>query len=177
MYFVIPAAIAMREANTVSILANGITHWKRGQLLGAGSFGKVYAGLDLVSGTQIAVKQVRFPSEPTKRRSKEVDALETEIELLRNLDHPNIVRYFGTNRTDNRFYIFLEYASDGSVTSALNRFGAFSEAVVRRYTRQILEGLAYLHANNIMHRDIKSSNMLVDHGIVKLSDFGCSRKV
>ena len=105
----------------MNIINKGITHWKRGQLLGAGSFGKVYAGLDLVSGTQIAVKQVRIPSESSKRRSKEVDALETEIELLKGLDHPNIVRYFGTSRNDNRFYIFLEYASDGSVTSAINR--------------------------------------------------------
>lgn len=59
----------------------------------------------------------------------------------------------------------------------VRRFGAFSEAVVRRYTRQILEGLKYLHLNGIMHRDIKGANLLVDHGIVKLSDFGCSRKV
>ena len=48
---------------------------------------------------------------------------------------------------------------------------------MRRYTRQVLHGLQYLHQHGIMHRDIKSSNLLVDHGIVKLSDFGCSRKV
>ena len=62
----------MREANTMDLVEHGITHWKRGQLLGAGSFGKVYAGLDLKSGTQIAVKQVRVPAEASKKRSKEV---------------------------------------------------------------------------------------------------------
>lgn len=62
-------------------------------------------------------------------------------------------------------------------TVILCRFGAFPEAVVRRYTKQVLQGLQYLHENDIMHRDIKSSNLLVDHGIVKLSDFGCSRKM
>jgi mitogen-activated protein kinase kinase kinase len=111
----------MREANTLDIMARGIEHWKRGQLLGAGSFGKVYAGLDLKSGTQIAVKQVRIPTETSKRRSKEVDAQEREIELLKGLDHPNIVRYFGTSRVDGKFNIFLEYASDGSLTSAIHR--------------------------------------------------------
>ena len=63
------------------------------------------------------------------------------------------------------------------MTSALNRYGPFSEAVIRRYTGQVLTGLEYLHNNRIMHRDIKGSNLLIDHGIIKLADFGCSKRL
>ena len=103
--------------------------------------------------------------------------MEREIKLLRELDHPNIVQYLGTQRTKRRLYIFLEFASGGSVSSRLKNFGTFSEAVIRRYTLHILRGLDYLHGHNIIHRDVKGSNLLVHTGTVKLADFGCSKKV
>ena len=67
--------------------------------------------------------------------SSQVAALEREIRLLRDLDHPNIVRYLGTQRTKRRLFIFLECAEGGSVASRLKNFGVFSEAVIRRYVR------------------------------------------
>lgn len=85
-----PAALG-KDAITA---AGGIKNWKRGELLGSGSYGKVYAALDLNSGTQIAVKQVRFHGD-SRRKSREVDALQREIELLQGLDHANIVKYLG----------------------------------------------------------------------------------
>ena len=66
----------------------------------------------------------------------------------------------------------------GSIASLLQRFGAFAEKLVAVYTRQILEGLHYLHTHHIMHRDIKGANILVDNaGCVKLADFGASRRL
>ena len=74
--------------------------------------------------------------------------------------------------------IFLEYVPGGSIASLLAKFGAFSEQVVRVYTRQILAGLAYLHARGIVHRDVKGANILVDTGSgVKLADFGASKRI
>jgi serine/threonine protein kinase len=61
----------------------------------------------------------------------------------------------GTQRTKTKLNIFLEYASEGSVATALHRFGPLSEFVVRKYTTQLLQGLAYLHARGVIHRDIK----------------------
>ena len=63
------------------------------------------------------------------------------------------------------------------MSSRLKNFGTFSEAVIRRYTLHILRGLDYLHGHNIIHRDVKGSNLLVHTGTVKLADFGCSKKV
>lgn len=74
--------------------------------------------------------------------------------------------------------IFLEYVPGGSVTSLLRNYGAFEEPLVRNWVRQILLGLNYLHEMDIIHRDIKGANMLVDNkGGIKISDFGISKKV
>lgn len=74
--------------------------------------------------------------------------------------------------------IFLEYVPGGSVTALLRNYGAFEEALVKNFVRQILTGLEYLHDKGIVHRDIKGANILVDNkGGVKISDFGISKKV
>ena len=79
---------------------------------------------------------------------------------------------------DDHLNIFLEYVPGGSVTSLLRNYGAFEEPLVRNWVRQILLGLSYLHERDIIHRDIKGANMLVDNkGGIKISDFGISKKV
>ncbi|GJR43184.1 mitogen-activated protein kinase kinase kinase NPK1 [Tanacetum coccineum] len=104
--------------------------------------------------------------------------LEEEVKLLKNLSHPNIVRYLGTAREEESLNIFLEFVPGGSISSLLGKFGSFPESVIRMYTKQILLGLEYLHKNGIMHRDIKGANILVDNkGRIKLADFGASKKV
>ena len=104
--------------------------------------------------------------------------LEEEINLMKQLDHPHIVRYLGTHFEGGRhakLFILMEYMPGGSIAALLRQFGGFSEDVVREYSRQILLGLQYLHTKNIIHRDIKGGNILVDgSGLVKLADFGCS---
>jgi serine/threonine protein kinase len=68
-----------------------------------------------------------------------------------------------------------EFVPGGSISLLLSKFGPFPEDVIRKYTRQIMEGLTYLHTNSVIHRDIKGANLLVTQsGIVKLADFGCS---
>ena len=98
--------------------------------------------------------------------------------ILQRLDHPNIVRYLGTERTAEHLDIFLEFVPGGSLACLLAKFGAFHEGVIRMYTRQLLLGLHYLHQHRHMHRDIKGANILLDHhGTVKLADFGASKKI
>ena len=155
-------------------------NWSCGDLLGQGAFGSVYLGMDNDSGTLMAVKQVSLGhgAASAAKLAEHVKLLEAEVRLLKQLDHPNIVRYIGTEKTSKVLNIFLEYVPGGSIASLLANFGPFQESVVKLYTKQILMGLEYLHKNSIMHRDIKGANILVDNtGLVKLADFGASKKI
>ena len=145
--------------------------WSLGAKIGVGSFGVVHVGMNTRTGTLMAVK--RF----TMSRAVMKD-VRREVELMRSLDHKNIVRYFGAQMDQTYLHIFQEWVPGGSVASLLSRFGPFSMEVIRSYLSQTLAGLAYLHENNIMHRDMKGSNLLVnDEGTVKLADFGASKKL
>ncbi|XP_050132515.1 mitogen-activated protein kinase kinase kinase NPK1-like isoform X2 [Malus sylvestris] len=154
--------------------------WRKGELIGSGAFGRVYMGMNLDSGELLAVKQVLIAANSASKEKTQahIRELEEEVKLLKNLSHPNIVRYLGTAREEDSLNILLEFVPGGSISSLLGKFGSFPESVIRMYTKQLLLGLEYLHKNEIMHRDIKGANILVDNkGCIKLADFGASKKV
>eukprot|EP00760_Papus_ankaliazontas_P003314 PhM_4_TR11547/c0_g1_i1/m.37499 len=128
-----------------------LKEWKAGPLLGKGTFGSVYMGL-LANSQFVAVKVVS-----NLRSSEDSQELQSELELLQGLSHPNIVRYYGTLINDEKscIEIFTEFVEGGSVASVVKRFGALKISVIRRYIRQLLNALVYLHERNITHRDIK----------------------
>ncbi|KAK0550690.1 mitogen-activated protein kinase kinase kinase [Tilletia horrida] len=155
--------------------------WVKGDLIGKGTYGRVYLALNVTTGEMIAVKQVELPRTDSERdnvRQKSVvNALKAEIQTLKDLDHPHIVSYLGFEETKTHLSIFLEYVPGGSVGSCIRKYGKFEEPVVSFFLHQILEGLAYLHDKGILHRDLKADNILVDwDGICKISDFGTVRK-
>ncbi|TXG49982.1 hypothetical protein EZV62_025857 [Acer yangbiense] len=101
--------------------------------------------------------------------------LEQEIALLSQFEHENIVRYFGTGKDESKLYIFLELVTKGSLLNLYQRYD-LTDSQVSAYTRQILHGLKYLHDRNVVHRDIKCANILVDaSGYVKIADFGLAK--
>jgi mitogen-activated protein kinase kinase kinase len=157
--------------------------WMKGDLIGEGSFGSVYLALHAVTGELMAVKQVELPevvqgTEIDKKKNNMITALKQEIDLLQGLQHTNIVQYLGTSCDESHLNIFLEYVPGGSIAGMLKQYNTFREPLIRNFVRQILEGLAYLHDRNIIHRDIKGANVLVDNkGGVKISDFGISKRV
>ncbi|KAM0745584.1 Pkinase-domain-containing protein [Meredithblackwellia eburnea MCA 4105] len=155
--------------------------WIKGALIGSGSFGSVFLGMNPMSGSLMAVKQVELPtgnSHNEERKKSMLDALEREIELLKDLQHENIVQYLDSSSDATHLNIFLEYVPGGSVAALLSNYGAFEEALVSKFVRQILTGLDYLHEREIIHRDIKGANILVDNkGGIKISDFGISKRV
>ncbi|KAJ2000680.1 ATP binding, partial [Coemansia thaxteri] len=171
--------------------------WIKGKLIGKGSFGHVHVAINAATGEVIAVKQIRLPASLCaaaaggtangrhKSRGRAVGLLEeairmmyTEVELLRDLDHENIVQLLGFEVTGGVMSMFLEYVPGGTVQSLVQQHGPLPESVVHSFVRQIVAGLGYLHASGVLHRDIKGANILVDEtGTCKISDFGVSRKV
>ena len=145
--------------------------WVLGAKIGIGSFGTVHVGMNKKTGVLMAVKKF-------KMEGAIMEDIRTEVELMRSLEHTNIVRYLGAQMDEEYLHIFQEWVPGGSVSSLLSKFGAFSIEVIQSYISQTLDGLNYLHDNDIMHRDIKGSNILVnDEGVVKLADFGASKKL
>ncbi|KAM5444651.1 ATP binding [Microsporum ferrugineum] len=161
----------------------GNKNWMKGSLIGEGSFGSVFLALHSVTGELMAVKQVELPSatkgtEFDQKKNLMVSALKHEIGLLQGLRHQNIVQYLGTSTDDQYLNIFLEYVPGGSIATMLKQYNTFQEPLIRNFVRQILAGLEYLHSRDIIHRDIKGANVLVDNkGGIKISDFGISKRV
>ncbi|OMJ74018.1 hypothetical protein SteCoe_27173 [Stentor coeruleus] len=156
-----------------------IPKWKRGALIGEGAYSKVYECLNLETGELHVVKHIELLGTP-QQIFYEVTNLKKEILMLKNLYHKNIVQYLYTeiNNDYNGVDIMMEYVSGGSLRHLLNKFGKFEEPIAVLYINQVLEGLKYLHSQGIVHRDIKSANILVTQdGIIKLSDFGASKKI
>ncbi|KAF5442460.1 hypothetical protein F2P56_035115 [Juglans regia] len=149
-----------------------ITSWEKGVLLGRGSFGSVYEGIS-EDGILLAVKEVSLLDQGSQG-NESVSQLEQEIALLSQFEHENIVQYYGTAKDESKLYIFLELVK-GSLLKLYESY-SLRDSQVSPYTRQILHGLKYLHDRNVVHRDIKCANILVDaSGSVKLADFGLAK--
>ena len=184
-----PRTAYRRSIDGINSGAMAQINWRRGELIGSGSFGAVHRCLNLDDGSFMAVKEMDVGmlagghgghGGGRDEDSNELKKLRMEVELMRELEHPNIVRYLGTDvsEKDRKLYIFTEWVAAGSIQHMINQFGPLSLAVVSQYTRQMLLGLQYLHSMRIIHRDIKPGNVLVDDvGTVKLADFGASRRL
>ncbi|AQL07879.1 putative MAP kinase superfamily protein [Zea mays] len=152
-----------------------IKSWSRGVLLGSGSFGTVYEGIS-DEGVFFAVKEVNLFDKGSNAKQC-IFQLEQEIALLSQFEHENIVQYYGTDKEDSKLYIFLELVTQGSLALLYQKY-RLRDTQVSAYTRQILNGLIYLHERNIVHRDIKCANILVHaNGSVKLADFGLAKEI
>ncbi|CAL0309091.1 unnamed protein product [Lupinus luteus] len=146
--------------------------WSRGHTIGRGSTAAVYKAESRHYGKVFAVKSAEL------HRS---EFLKREKEILSALTCPQIVSYQGFDVTFENgacyYNLFMEYAPRGTIADMVRHDKVVEEAPVRSYTRQILQGLNYLHANGIVHCDVKGQNVLVTDQGAKIADFGCAKRV
>ncbi|KAL4451119.1 hypothetical protein ABPG74_021441 [Tetrahymena malaccensis] len=146
------------------------------KILGKGTFGTVVLGHNKNTGEIVAVKLIETQFDRKQKYKSIID----EVKILKQMRHKNIVRYYGIqeHKAKDHIGIVCEYVSGGSLWRLIQKFGKFSEPLIRKYTTDILHGLEYLHNHGITHRDIKGANILVDSdGVCKLADFGLAKSI
>ena len=143
------------------------------------SFSTCYKARDVRTGTLMAVKQISMCRNMVAEQEKVIEAVKQEIDLMAKFNHPNVMRISRATQQHCYFFVFVEWMPGCSVAYLLDKHGAFSESVITNYTEHVLRGLAYLHDNHTIHRDLKGANLLVDSSgqRVRIADFGAAAKL
>ncbi|XP_063697247.1 serine/threonine-protein kinase grp [Culicoides brevitarsis] len=142
--------------------------WTIAQTLGEGAYGEVKLLINSHSGDAVAMKMVDLKKHPDA-----INSVKKEVAIQRNLQHVNILKFFGKRSQGDTEFIFLEYASGGELFDRIEPDVGMNPADAQRYFRQLLSGVEYLHEKGIAHRDLKPENLLLDeHDNIKISDFG-----
>ena len=144
------------------------------ETLGHGAFGTVIHVLDLTTNQDIAVKVIN----KDRTRHSYIDKLKEEISILRILNHPNIVKFYGYLETNNQLLIKMEYIKYGSLKKWIQKQEKITEEQSSTILRRVLSAVEYLHSKQICHRDIKPENIMLskenDLDSIKIIDFGLS---
>ncbi|KAI9178493.1 hypothetical protein LWI28_027220 [Acer negundo] len=147
--------------------------WTRGHTIGHGSSATVSLATSLLSGKVFAAKSAEL---------SESEFLQREQKILSSLNSPHIITYKGCDITSENnklmYNLLMEYAAGGTLTNVIRRHGSggrLDEPTIANYTRQILQGLEYVHSNGLVHCDIKGRNILITESGAKIADFGCAK--
>ncbi|CBL43447.1 Serine/threonine-protein kinase par-1 [Caenorhabditis elegans] len=139
--------------------------------IGKGNFAKVKLAKHVITGHEVAIKII----DKTALNPSSLQKLFREVKIMKQLDHPNIVKLYQVMETEQTLYLVLEYASGGEVFDYLVAHGRMKEKEARAKFRQIVSAVQYLHSKNIIHRDLKAENLLLDQDMnIKIADFGFS---
>ena len=141
-----------------------------GKKLGVGATAEVRLCTHIATGKQMAAKVV--PKALFARQPRLKERLEKEIAILKDADHPNILKLLGCHETADSIVLLLELAPDGELFDYLVKRGRLGEAEAKHLFKQLISSVKYCHDHNVCHRDIKPENVLMTAGDIKLADFG-----
>jgi len=151
-------------------------YYKVGKTLGEGAYGKVYYVQHRTTGMVRAMKAIKKKSVLKEEQEK----LFSEVSILKDLDHPHIVKLYELYQDDNYYYLITEFCTGGELFDRIQAMHSFTEKIAADYMKQILSAVVYCHDKSIVHRDLKPENLLLDSkGLdarLKVIDFGTSRR-
>ncbi|KAJ8267068.1 hypothetical protein GJAV_G00137970 [Gymnothorax javanicus] len=137
--------------------------------LGKGNFAVVKLARHRITKTEVAIKII----DKTQLDAVNLEKIYREVQIMKMLDHPHIIKLYQVMETKNMLYLVTEYAKSGEIFDYLASHGRLSESEARRKFWQILSAVEYCHNRNIVHRDLKAENLLLDgHMNIKIADFG-----
>lgn len=148
-----------------------IKQYKLLKTIGKGNFARVMLARHMPTNSEVAIKII----DKTQLNTNSLEKLFREVSIMKLLNHPNIVKLFEVIETEKTLYLVMEYINNGEVFEYLVKNGRMKENVARQKFRQIVSAVQYLHSKNIIHRDLKAENLLLDNNLdVKIVDFGFS---
>ena len=168
-----------QEINNDDIIGDSSSDFEYLQLLGEGGFGKVLKVCSLVNHKIYAMKILKLEDDERLSKEEKEKYFKSEIELLKKLNHPNIVKYYKSFREDDQLYIIMEYFDNGDLSDYVKVLkydkDLDKKPEIWNIFYQSISGLNYLHASGVVHRDIKPENIfMAKNKIIKIGDFGVS---
>ncbi|CAG5125082.1 unnamed protein product [Candidula unifasciata] len=153
---------------------SSMENFQKIEKIGEGTYGVVYKAREKTSGKFVALKKIRLDAESEGVPSTAI----REISLLKELDHPNVVRLLDVIHCEVKLYLVFEYLTK-DLKKYMDSFPSsevINPALIKSYLYQLLKGISYCHAHRVLHRDLKPQNLLIDmEGNIKLADFGLAR--
>ncbi|XP_072315930.1 MAP/microtubule affinity-regulating kinase 4 isoform X3 [Eucyclogobius newberryi] len=169
-------SLGARCRNSIALCSDEQPHIGNYRLLktiGKGNFAKVKLARHILTGREVAIKII----DKTQLNPTSLQKLYREMRIMKTLNHPNIVQLFEVIETEKTLYLVMEYASGGEVFDYLVAHGRMKEKEARAKFRQIVSAVYYCHQKNIVHRDLKAENLLLDaNANIKIADFGFSNE-
>ncbi|XP_045479260.1 serine/threonine-protein kinase SIK2-like isoform X2 [Harmonia axyridis] len=158
-----------RERSTKTAIRVGFYDIER--TIGKGNFAVVKLARHRITKTEVAIKII----DKSKLDAGNLQKVYREVDIMKRLDHSHIVKLYQVMETKNMIYLVSEYASEGEIFDYIARYGRMSEEQARQKFWQILSAVEYCHNRNIVHRDLKAENLLLDsNNNIKIADFGFS---
>ena len=155
--------------------SSDISFYKFGRVIGKGAFGKVNLGLHILTGRIVAIKsfnKTKFTKENQKKK------IMNEINLMKNLNHFSVVKLLDTVETEKYILLIMENVLGGDLLSFIKKRNKLQEKTAKFIFKQLLQSIKYIHSKNIVHRDIKLDNILIDlNNNIKLCDFGVGKYI